>query len=154
MNEPNTEPKRIIAPKRSFRVKIIDDLDKRIVIIKKKLKKWQSYADELKQMEDTLKMLRAGIEQPVIENGVKNTLLETPRVGKEELYDRPNDDTPLQSKGMDILKIVPQSFVVEDVERHLDNNKAKAYQHIATWKRKFLIVTTGFGKYRRVDEIK
>lgn len=133
MNEP-----KITRVTRTFKDVIADKITNRIVLIKKRLKKFDSLTTELKDLEQSLKALNN--EPQVTDSNAPN---------KEDMYDRPSDMTPLSENGMAVLNRLSSTFVADDVARQLDNNKAKAFQYIAAWKRSLFIVTVSYGKYRK-----
>ena len=125
--------------KTNYKDKIIGQLKKREIVIRKKLTVFEDLNKELKEIHEAIKALGGEVIKQPIQDGT--TLLHL----------NESNQTPLSDEGMKKLIMLSTEFTTEEVFTLLGNNKTEAYQWIAAWKRKGYIDTIARGNYRKTS---
>jgi hypothetical protein len=138
--------------RRTFKEKQADALKKRIVVLEKQL---AGYADIKRELDECKAMLHImGLndkQQPAAP--VAPSANGSQPQGEAAVDNAQGDDSALSKEGIALLCRLPQEFDVNTLTTRLDNNRQKAYNYVASWKRKRFIETIKYGTYRRGEHV-
>lgn len=121
---------------------------KRIAVLNKRLEKYFAMKKELDECDAVLKSLGV-FEKPSETMPTKPADL--PADPADLCYDATNMK-PMSTIGLQLFASMPIEFTALDLSARMNNNKAEAYQFVASWKQAGKLMSVQRGLYRKTGK--